>query len=213
MKKIFLALMCFASATMFAACGNQANNSQATDEQPAQEQSAKAIDTKDILEPIYISDDAEYTTQGYRVPDNIVEDIKAAYGIEDFGRVKGFIFQNAYTFAGEGDRRDFTDGFQFEFVPKDEGTFKHNIFEAYAKAIWDKCAKAADNGELKNGTWDDSKVISFEQSIKVVDKEQDRKKSSWYYNFQGLKCRVEVIERGYTENGFKFLYVNLERIN
>ena len=213
MKKIFLALMCFASATMFAACGNQANNSQATDEQPAQEKSAKAIDTKDILEPIYLSDEGEYTLAGYPVPENVIEEIKAAYGIEDFGRVKGFDIKNAHTFLGEGDRSDISDGFMFEFVPKNGGAYKHDIFDAYAKAIWDKCAKAAEGGELKDSSWDDAKTISFDQSIKVVDKKQDRKKSSWYYIFQGLKCRVEIIERGYTENGFQLLYVHLERIN
>ncbi len=190
MKKIFLALMCLTCATMFAAFDNQT-----------------------ILEPLYLSDDADYTTQGYQVPDNIIEDMKAAYGIEEFGRVKGFDIQNAYTFAGEGDRSDLTDGFMFEFVPKGGGAYQHDVFEAYAKVLWDKCLKAADGGELKNGTWDDSKVLTFEKSIKVIDKQQDRKKSAWYYVFQGLKCHVEIIERGYTENGFKVLYVRLERID
>lgn len=165
-----------------------------------------------IMEPIFLSDDAEYTTSGYRINDDIVKEIKTYYGIDNFGRVKGFDIQNAFVFTGLGEFSDITDGFMFEFVPKNGGTYGHDTFEAYAKAIWDKCLKAADDGKLVQGFWDGAKVLTFEQSIKVVDKKQDRKKAEWGYIHNGQHRRVQVVERRYKEGaGFSELYVNLKR--
>lgn len=161
-----------------------------------------------IMEPIFLSDDAEYTTQGYRVNDDIVNEIKTYYGIDNFGRVKGFDIQNAMVFTGEGELSETTDGFMFEFVPK-SGTYGHSTFEAYAKALWDKCLKAADNGQIVDGS---GESITFEQSIRVVDKKQDRKKCSFYYVNRGVRRRIEVIERRFRDDGaFAELFVNFER--
>ena len=210
MRKICLALMCLASATMFAACSSNGNAGNGS-EQQADKASAKVIDTKDIMEPIFL-EQWEYTTEGYQVLPEIVKDVEAATGIVDFGRVKGFDIQNALSFTGEGDRSDITDGFMFEFVPKDGKKFGHNVFEAYAKALWDKCIKVADEGQLKNSCWADAKVITFEESIKVVDKKQDRKKASWYYAFKGEQRYIEIIERQFSEDGFGYLYVQMKHM-
>ena len=159
------------------------------------------------MEPIFL-EDYEYTTQGYQIHQDIVKDVQAACGIENFGRVKGFDIQTALSFTGEGDRQEFVDGFMFEFVPKDGKKFGHDVFEAYAKALWDQCLKAADDGKLTNGFWDGAKTITFEQSIRVVDKKQDRKKASWYYLYKGEQRRAEVVERRFSEDGFGELYVH-----
>ena len=170
--------------------------------------SAFAISPNDIMEPIFL-EEFEYTTQGYRVLPEIVQDVQNAFGIENFGRVKGFEIQNALSFTGEGDRSEMVDAFMFEFIPKNGGTYGHDVFEAYAKALWDKCLKAADDGKLTDGFGDSSKPITFEESIKVVDKKQDRKKSQWYYINQGVQRKVQVIERAAKEGGFSELYVHL----
>ena len=165
------------------------------------------ISAQSIMEPIFLSDDAEYTTQGYRVNDDVVKELQTYYGIADFGRVKGFDIQNAMVFTGEGDLSETTDGFMFEFVPKNGG-YGHDIFEAYANALWDKCLKSADNGQITNSS---GESITFEQGIKVVDKKQDRKKCEFYYINQGTRRRVQVIERRQRDEGFTELYVNFER--
>lgn len=188
MKKFIVSLLCLAGTMAFQA------NAQA------------------IMEPVFLTDDAEYTTQGYRIYDDIVKDLQTYYGIVDFGRVKGFDIQNAMAFTGDGEFSDTTDGFMFEFVPKNGATYGHDVFEAYAKALWDKCLKAADDGQITNGFWDSSKPITFEQSIKMVDKKIDRKKCIWYFINNGHKRQVEVIERGAKDGGFTELYVNLKRI-
>ena len=161
-----------------------------------------------IMEPIFLSDDAEYTTQGYRVNDEIVNEIKTYYGIDNFGRVKDFDIQDAMIFTGIGELSNTTDGFTFEFVPK-SGTYTHNTFAAYAKALWDKCQKAADNGQIVNST---GESITFEQSIRVVDKKQDRKKCEFYYINQGVRRRIQIIERQFRDVGiFAELFVSFER--
>ena len=162
-----------------------------------------------IMEPIFL-EEWEYTTEGYRILPDIVKDVEAATGIVNFGRVKGFAIQNALSFTGEGERSEFTDGFMFEFVPKDGKKYGHNTFEAYAKALWDQCLKAADDGKLVDGFGENSKSITFEESIRVVDKKQDRKKSQWYYIYKGDRRKMEVIERRYSETGFGELYVHMQ---
>lgn len=184
MKKFFLALLCLVSATMSA----------------------------QIMEPIFLSDDFEYTTEGYRIHPDIVKDVEAVTGIVNFGRVKGFNIQNALSFTGEGDRAEITDGFMFEFVPKDGKKYGQAVFEAYAKALWDQCQKVADDGQLKNSSWADAKVITFAESIKVVDKKQDRRKSSWYYVYKGQQRYIEIIERKFSEEGFGELYVQMKHM-
>lgn len=184
MKKILLALLCFVSTAISA----------------------------QIMEPIFLSDDFEYTTQGYRIHEEIVKDIETATGIVNFGRVKDFDIKNAYSFTGEGDRAEFVDGFMFEFVPKDDKKYGHNVFEAYAKALWDQCAKVADDGQLKNSSWADAKVLTFAESIRVVDKKQDRKKASWYYTYKGEPRYIEIIERRFSEEGFGELYVQMKHM-
>lgn len=183
MKKFFLALMCLASAALSA----------------------------QVMEPIFL-EQWEYTTEGYQIHKDIVKDVEAATGIVNFGRVKGFAIQNALSFTGEGDRAEFTDGFMFEFVPKDGKKYGHSTFEAYAKALWDQCAKVADDGQLKNSCWQDAKVITFAESMRVVDKKQDRRKYSWYYIYKGQQRYMEVIERRFSEEGFGELYVQMKHM-
>ena len=183
MKKLFLALMCAASMTAFA----------------------------QFIEPLVLEED-ESTLEGYALDENLPDMVKAAYGIEDFGRVKGFDVQRAFSFSGEGEFADVADGFQFQFVPKNNGTFGHDIFLGYSKVIYDKCLKAADDGKTYNGFWNESKEINFDQSIKVFDKKRDIRKCNFYYIHNGQKREVEIVERQYQEGGgFKLLFVHLKR--
>lgn len=211
MKKIFLALMCFASVTVFASCGNSSNNSQTTDEQPAQEQAARAIDTKDVIEPLFLSEE-EYTTQGYDINPNILDEMKNIYGIDGFGRLKGSDIQTAHSFTGQGEFSSVTDGFMFEFVLKDGATYRHDVFCSYAKHLYDLCKKAADDGKIYEGFWNGAKEVSFEQSISVVNKKQNnRSMASFYFINQGVPRKVEVIERSMKDDGFCEMQVRFER--
>ena len=191
MKRVLIALMCFASLSVLA------QNTPVT--------------ADNVIEPLVLEED-ESTLEGYMLEADLPEKIQKAYGIEGFGRVRGFEVQRALSFSGEGASANVPDGFQFEFVPTEEvGTFSHDVFLAYSKAIYDKCLKAADDGKIVNGFWDGAKQLSFEDCIKMIDKEQDRKRCKFFYINQGRKRSVEIVERNYTNGGFGLLYVELRR--
>ena len=212
MRKIFLALMCFASATMFATCSNQANgsSSEAAGEQSEQKASTRAIDIKDAVEPLILVED-ETALEGYLIEPNLVSEIKDTYGIEQFGRPKGLDVKMALSFTGDGEFSYKVDAFMFEFVPKEGKLFGHDLFEAYAKAIFEKCLKAADDGQIVDGFYANSKPITFEQSLKVIDKQQDRKKCLFYYINQGRQRKISIVERQFKEGGFANLQIELVR--
>ena len=184
MKKFLLSLLCFVGVTASA----------------------------QFMEPLILVDD-EITLDGYMLEKQLPSEVQQAYGIVDFGRVKGFAIQRATTFSGEGEFEDVTDGFQFEFVPKNNGTFGHDIFLGYAKMVYDKCKAAADGGKIYNGFYDGAKEITFDQSVKVVDKKQnERKKCALYYYYKGRKRIVELMERHYKEGaGYSTLYAEMHR--
>ena len=182
MRKFFLAFMCMASMTMFA----------------------------QFMEPLVLEED-ESTLEGYTLDEDLPNKVLQAYGIEDFGRVKGFDVRRAMSFSGEGEFEDVADAFQFEFVPKNDGTFGHDIYLGYAKIIFDRCLKAADDGKIVNGFWDGAKQVSFEDAVKVIDKKQDRKTCAIYYLYKGRKSQVDITERQARDGGFGTLFVHLRR--
>ena len=183
MKRIFLALMCLASMTAFA----------------------------QFMEPLILKED-ESTLEGYTLEENLPAEVLTAYGIEDFGRAKGFDVQRALSFSGEGEWADLADAFQFEFVPKNGGTYGHDIYMGYAKIIYDRCKAAADDGKIYDGFWDGAKELTFEQSVKVINKKQDRKTCSLYYYHKGIKRQVDITERQFKELGlFGSLFVHMRR--
>lgn len=183
MRKIFFVLLCLAGMTAYA----------------------------QFMELLVLEED-ESTLEGYSLDENLPAEVLTAYGIEDFGRVKGFDVQRAMSFSGEGEFEDVTDGFQFEFVPKNGGTYGHDIYLGYAKIIYDRCKKAADDGKIYNGFWDGAKERTFEESVKTIDKKQDRMNCNLYYYHKGVKRQVEITERRFTEPGrFTTLFVHMKR--
>ena len=184
MKKFLLSLLCFAGVTASA----------------------------QFMEPLILEED-ETTLEGYMIRANLPAEVQKAYGIVDFGRVKGFDVQREMSFRGEGEYEDITDGFQFEFVPKNHGTFGHDIFLGYAKTIFDKCKKAADEGKVYKSFGEDAQEITFDEGVKVIDKKQnDRRKAKFCYYFNGRRRQVEIVERGYKEGaGFSTIFVEMHK--
>ena len=211
-RRFLVALMCMVSVTLFASCtakgSSTSGNQQKTEDTPA---SVGKI-AKDVVAPFFESDESETALEGYVINSDIVEKVQQVYGLVGFGRVKDSKIQRALSFSGEGEFADETDSFLFEFVPKDDGAYQHDIFLGYAKAIYDMCLKAADDGKIYNGFWNDSKQISFDESLKVYDKKADKRKCTIYYMNQGQKRRVHIAERGTKEGGFGRLSVDLERV-
>ena len=55
-------------------------------------------------------------------------------------------------------------------------------------------------------------ILYAKQSIRVVDKKQDCKKCEFYYINQGVRRRIQIIERQFRDDGiFAELFVSFER--
>ena len=55
-------------------------------------------------------------------------------------------------------------------------------------------------------------ILYAKQSIRVVDKKQDRKKCESYYINQGVRRRIQIIERQFRDDDiFAELFVGFER--
>lgn len=212
MKKFLLALLCLAGMTAFAACSSSGNANQSNgNEQSSSQASSGGKIAKEATAPFFAKDD-ECTTQGYMINADILAEIKATYGIDAFCRPKGLDIQNALAFTGENDLADVTDSFMFEFVTKGDATFNHDLFLGYAKYMYEQCLKAADDGKIRDGFWNNAKEISFDESLKVVDKGQNnRQKATFYFLNQGQQRKVQLIERQFKDGGFRELSVTLER--
>lgn len=164
-----------------------------------------------VVLPLILEDD-ETTISGILIDKDLPQMVNNTYGINDF-RPKDFNVKEYYIFNGDGALEITVDAFKFEFAPNKASTYSHDIFNQYAKAVCDKISKVADDGKIFNGFYNGSKEISFEESIKVVDKSQDRRLARFYYKYKGQSRKITITERSFKDGGFTILGVDFDRVD
>lgn len=130
----------------------------------------------------------------YVLDDDFLEKVENVMGIQDLGAVQGLRTDQAHSYSGVGEFEDVTDGFRIQFTSDRKG-FKHETFLAYAKALYEKCVKAADDHIIyaSEGEFKDQKA-TLDQCAKVILKREPRIRYAWYYKHNNVLREVELSE-------------------